>query len=398
MIYSSKRNKFKNFIKTRNMKYYVAFLALLAAVIVMVIVISHNNRQPEDAPSGAEELSVTDTDYETSETEAPITAVGKYKLRVNLSTHMVSIHEWSSAASAFDEKPFKFMICSVNGDIKAGEYPGISDNSRELWHSENDLFYRYHVRFNDNISFHSAAYEKRNDAGSILPESYEKLNFGNSEYGITLLLADAKWIYENCSGESVIELYDGTDEVPDEASYNRYISLPEGVRWDPTDTASDSLWCRTRIKSLTSPDILSLKINTPAEFMMSFAKALDENDSDVSACIYITGTYDNSKPGLYAVTYNLIDIYGNHLTKNVYVTIEEPETETQSVQETTALISTSSSAEVTSAPIQNETKQENKPSETSADSTTPPALPTQKTEEAVSTSPSDVTVEDDTEL
>lgn len=341
------------------MKYYGIFLILLIVVIAVVIIISNKSKvSPPSKNTETTEVKVGETVTDAG-TQAETS--GKYKLRVNISANRISIYEWNSEISDYNRKPSKFMICSAESDISAGEYTCAQENTREIWHGCDDFYYRYYVEFSDSINFHSAAYEKKNDAGSMISDDYEKLNTGKSENGIMLLLADAKWIYENCSNESVVEVFEGDDEFSDEASYNKYIALPENIRWDPTDTSPDSPWCRTRIKSLTSPDVLTLKLNASEEFLMSFAKAVDEDDNDVSGYVYFTGIYDKCKPGIYAITYNLIDIYGNHLAKNVSVTIEEPETETESESEleTESVTETINSNETISDSAQESTEVKN---------------------------------------
>lgn len=77
----------------------------------------------------------------------------------------------------------------------------------------------------------------------------------NNTPGITLSVADAKWIYEHCSFDSVITIY--TDK--NERHTLELIKIPDGITWDPTDVTTGSPWVQTRIKSMDAPSTITIE-------------------------------------------------------------------------------------------------------------------------------------------
>ena len=84
MVYNSKRSRM-DFFKTRNMKYYVAFLAMLMVIIATILLVKKNtdNRKNNETPK----VSVAE---EESTTIPIISSKGKYKICVNKALFQVT--------------------------------------------------------------------------------------------------------------------------------------------------------------------------------------------------------------------------------------------------------------------------------------------------------------------
>ena len=85
MIYTSKRRKFKDFLKTRNWSYYFIFLVLFATVITCVFIgINKANKSKQNNETTAEFAS---SDITTTPTKDNMTTKGRFKIAINLSNH-----------------------------------------------------------------------------------------------------------------------------------------------------------------------------------------------------------------------------------------------------------------------------------------------------------------------
>lgn len=334
MIYTSRRRNFRQFIKTRNLKYYIAFLAMVMAVIVAVIVITKNGKQnkiPDDRPDNtgvADNETDSGTDNETETDIVPETVRGIYQICVNLATNRIAVYEWNDDEEAFSDKAERYMLFASK-NIQEGEYKApYSHTDKNAWkESENETrFYRYATELGNKLIFHSADYNIFNDKNSLLVESYSAIgkdlpdgpvvNVSKDDVlsdGITLTLADAKWIYENCSYECSVKIYSNPSEDLYEPAY-QIISIPDDITWEPTDSSYGTPWCQTEIATLDSPKQFELiSLGAPLSYLLERAKATDITGADVSKYVYLSGDYDLDEPGEYSLHYNLIDIFGNHI-------------------------------------------------------------------------------------
>lgn len=351
MVYTSRKRNFRKFIKTHNLKYYAAFLAMVLAVIAAVVVINRNNSRgslPTESDATADHTESVSGGQTEAETE---NLRGVYRLCLNLATGRMAAYEWDGEAGKFSDSARRHMLFAAK-NIKEGEYKApYSAASKSTWASSGsaaeagagEQFYRYVTDFGDGMVFHSASYGALNDKNSLIADSYMAIGVTaeqNTEGyraslspGVTLTVADAKWIYENCSFESEVLVYsDAKEEKPEPA--NSIISVPEEITWEPTDDSRGTPWCQTRVEEFTAMSELILDVKAPGKFLMLNVRAVDSEGGDVSEYVYITGGFDLEKPGEYGIVYNIIDIFGNHLERAAKLTVKEPETESQTPSET----------------------------------------------------------------
>lgn len=330
MVYTSRKRNFRRFIKTHNLKYYFAFLAMVLAIVAAVIVITRNNRQNKPSDSTNENTKPTEGSTEQETDIPPETVRGIYKLELNLATGRMAAYEWDSEAEAFSEKAERYMLFAAR-NVKEGDFTApYASTSKSAWSASErkERFYRYATSFGGKTVFHSPDYDTQGDKNSLIAESYSAIGEGSADAlsdGITLTVADAKWIYENCSFESEIKIYSDESEERYETA-NQIIPIPEEITWEPTDTSNGTPWCQTEIAELTAPPVFELILGSSEAVVLGSAKAHDKSGANVSEYIYFTGKYEIDKPGEYSLSYNLIDVFGNHLQQPLKLTVKEPET------------------------------------------------------------------------
>ena len=193
MVYISKKRGIKDFFKTRNMKYYIAFMILFLAVIATIIIVSKRIR-----PDGRSDAAPTDTESDTESYNEPVTSArGMYRITINLATHMVTAYAYDETKGEYSNEPGRYMIAGI-GAITEGSYQ-TSDGIKMTWFESDDGYYRYYSNYGNGIEFHSALYNTSNDKNSLNASDFNTIGTDTDTPGITLQLADAKWIYENCN-------------------------------------------------------------------------------------------------------------------------------------------------------------------------------------------------------
>lgn len=345
MFYTSKR-KIKGFFKTGNMKYYGAFIALLLVVISTFIIIRKNAGVSNDPVAESEAITTTQ-----EQTTTAVVAKGTYRICVNKTYNQVSVYRYND--SEYEKEPCRTMICAFNSDLSDTRLsPEYSDTSKQLWQDvDNGGFVRFYTRFADGISFHSARYRTNNDKNTLIVDDYNTIGNQNSTEGITLLVSDAKWIFENCSFNSEVYIYSDTNEKNYVENYE-LIDIPKEITWEPSDDSEGSYWCPTEIDRIEAPDKIKVKYDSYEGTVINQINAFDKNSSNVTEYVFLSGKYNFEKAGEYNIVFNLVDIFGNHLTKDAVLIVEKDEKETTTADKTTG-------QSVTSATRETEIKQTN---------------------------------------
>ena len=323
MVYTSKKS-FKDFIKSRNNKFYIAILLIFVAVVtITVITISRSKKNNTTDVTKSEILTTQEESSEIFTTEPD--TVGIYNIKINLANCVITIMDYENNCVV------RKIPCSVSSTIKEGEYISVSEKSfRMTWYDDDDAFYRYYINFGNDISFHSCRYSERLNKNSLNVNDYIQIGKISELSGITLCIDDAKWIFENCSADSKIIVYsDAKENVKLDL-----ISIPNGITWDPTDISDGTPWSKATIKSLDCPDKIEIPFNSDINIIRNQIKAIDINNNDISTYVIIYGEYDLKKAGDYQITLQIADIYGNLLTKNLIISVMEEETEMETESET----------------------------------------------------------------
>ena len=354
-MYTSKRRSFWNFWRNKNTKYYIAFFLLFVAVMaVMIITIKKNHKSSNSTNKG----TVSSGNQQTVEFEsATIIKSGTYNIIINLANYQIIVYENDS-----DSKPVRVMPAAISSEIKIGKYtPNEVTATRTTWkEAEEDYYYRYFTNLGNEISFHSARYTEKLNKASLLVSDYDSIGSTNNDGSIMLCIEDAKWIFEHCSTDSTIEVI-SDESINYSDALRDLISIPNGIKWDPTDTSSGTPWCLTELKSLDCPNSLEFTAGISISDIRKNIAAYDISDEDVTAYVMIDGSYNLDKAGEYTIILQIADMYGNFLQKNVIIKISEPEINTES--ETVTESETDTEPETDTTP-ENETQSEETPSET----------------------------------
>ena len=173
-------------------------------------------------------------------TESDAATKHPYYIKINRRQNCVTVYK-------LDEKgkytiPVKAMACSVgvNNATPTGTF-SISNQYR--WHTlMGNVYGQYCSRIVGGVLFHSVYYSAA-DPSTLAYNSYNRLGSAASHGCVRLNVADAKWIYDNCSSGTKVRIYDGNDPGP--------LGKPTPVRidtsskyrgWDPTDPNPKNPW------------------------------------------------------------------------------------------------------------------------------------------------------------
>ena len=329
MIYTSKRRKLKDFVKTRNWSYYFIFLVLFATVIACIFIgikKAEKNKNSENSTSVADNESISQ-DIETQ----PINSKGRFKININLANCQISVYEWNSSKKEFSETAIKYMPAGINNTLTEGTYSfKEQDFQKNNWYTSNDgNIYRYYTGFSDTISFHTALYEEHNNKNSLNVNSYNTIGTLQESSGITLLCSDAKWIYENCSYSSEIHIYSDESEAIS-SNITTIIPVPDGLTWDPSDKSYGSTFSSNKVATIHCVyDFVNINQHANVDFVKTFVKATDEYGNDISSYVFssLKGTFDTIES--LEMTFYVADIYGNVISDSIIVNVVPREDETE---------------------------------------------------------------------
>lgn len=316
MYYISKKTPIKNIVHNKNFKYYVAILIIFICAIAGII---YAYKHADNKADNSAETEKPTTVEEESTTVAETVAENRYYIRVNLAKGFLTVYK-TDADNKYDE-PYKTMLCSVNSSIQEGKYTSDETSGKAIWSDLNKSYTRYYTALTDVLAFHSSLYTKKNDKNSLDTTNYALLGQRTDVTGITLLVADAKWIYENCSiNTTTVEIY-SDDKEKAALEYQELISIPTGISWEPTDVSEGTPWCTTKIDKMTGVKDLNIKTRSSLAVLTAGITALDKDGKDISQYIFITGKFNLNEDGKYEITYNLLDIYGTQLSQKATITV-----------------------------------------------------------------------------
>ena len=334
MVYTSKRRKFKDFVRTNNWRYYLIFLLIFTTLVVSVVIINRKNLNEKNNPTN-NTTDIPSNSIQDNKDNSNVNVRGRYKLSINIAINQISVYEWDNSTKSYKTEACKYMPVAPDKNVEAGDYTFTSDSmTKETWYtSSNGKHYRYTTVFNDNISFHSAEFSKKNDKNSLLKDSYNCIGTSKSSEGFLLLCTDAKWIYENCSYASEVTIYsDDSESVSTQIT--KVIELAPGLSWDPTDNSSSSPYCPTAIKEFKCIyDNITVNPGTDIANLFKYVKAIDSDDKNINSYIYTntSGKLDEIKS--YSITFYIADIFGNVFSDELIVEVVEPEPPTEDVSE-----------------------------------------------------------------
>lgn len=253
-----------------------------------------------------------------------------YYIKINRRQNCVTVYK-------LDEKgkytiPVKAMACSVgvNNATPTGTFH-ISNQYR--WHTlMGNVYGQYCSRIVDGVLFHSVYYSDT-DPSTLAYNSYNRLGTAASHGCVRLNVADAKWIYDNCSSGTTVKIYDGNDPGP--------LGKPTPVRidtsskyrgWDPTDPSKDNPW-RKMAPTIKGVKNLTVERLAKKPNLKTGITATDYKGKSLK--IKLTGKLNMKKAGKYTITYQTTDSLSRTTTVKRVIIVKDTKKPTVTVKKKT---------------------------------------------------------------
>ena len=190
-------------------------------------------------------LIVKEKKSTNTSTKTTSTNKNKYYIKVNKTLNVVIVY-------GLDEnneytKVVKTFVASAGNNTPTGIFT--TDIKAETLSLEGGVWGHYTVRFlkSRGMWFHSVPYFSKPTDGhwnDLEFEEYNKLGTLASKGCIRLAVIDAKWIYQNISNGTTVEIYE-SDTLPEGVIKPTPIKIDvnsENRGWDPTDPDSLNPW------------------------------------------------------------------------------------------------------------------------------------------------------------
>ena len=240
-------------------------------------------------------------------------AVGGYTLQVNKGTNVVTV--FNSAGT-----PVKAMVCSVGYATPLGTF-GTKDKYR-WWELDGPSYGQYCTRITGHILFHSVWYYEKNPATQSTKE-FNKLGSTASHGCVRLATIDAKWIYDNCSTGTTVNIIAGSAQNDPLGKPTMIkVSTASRMDWDPTDPDVYNPYNTTAptIDVSAVPRVLSYGKKWEGNAKV---KAYDSCGNDISSSVHVSGSVKRKKLGKYTLTYSVSDALGRSAQAQVVVEVKD---------------------------------------------------------------------------
>lgn len=240
-----------------------------------------------------------------------------YSIKVNRRTNTVTVYTYDENGDYV--VPVRAMVCSC-GEFNdenitpTGEYAVYMKNR---WHGLfGDVYGQYVTGFSGHYLFHSVPY-KKTAANSLKTDEFNKLSENASQGCVRLMVADAKWIYDNVDMDTYVQVIDKTAKS-DPLGTPPAVKIDPEVKWDPTDPSKKNPYRKMAPQIVGAKDIT---IQKDTDFEMKVT-AKDTCSNDITGRIKVIGNVIGSKVGKYLVTYSVTDDFNKTVQVTVTVTVE----------------------------------------------------------------------------
>ncbi len=189
---------------------------------------------------------------------------------------------------------------------------------KNRWHALfGDVYGQYVTGFSGHYLFHSVPY-KNTSANTLKTQEFNKLGTNASQGCVRLMVADAKWIYDNIDMGTNVEVIDktsGSDPLGRPAT----VKVDTSVKWDPTDPSKKNPYHEKEPQIKGAKDITIAK-DTDYEAKVT---AVDSCLQDITDRITVVGNVITNKAGKYLVTYSVTDSLSKTAEKTITVTVKD---------------------------------------------------------------------------
>lgn len=253
-----------------------------------------------------------------------------YYIKINRQQNCVTIY--TQDADGKYTVPVKAMVCST-GVRNATPLGKFSLGTKYRWHElMGPVYGQYCCRITGAILFHSVFYSTT-DPSTLNYNAYNRLGTAASHGCVRLTVADAKWIYDNCSSGTTVEIYDSSNPGPLGKPTPIRIDTSSRYRgWDPTDPDARNPWPKPKAPpTIKGAKSMTVERGSAEKVLTSGVSACD--DSGKKLKVEISGKYNLNRIGKYEITYKATDADGNAAKKTVTITVKDTKKPTLTVDE-----------------------------------------------------------------
>lgn len=150
-----------------------------------------------------------------------------YEIRVNKQMSCVTVYAKDGNNGYII--PVVAFACSPGSDTPTGTF---YTQNKYRWHHLYGADGQFCTRITGHVLFHSPPYSSF-DNHTLWPKEYNRLGTWASAGCVRLRSGDAKWIYDNCSLQTKVVIYNSSVAGP--FSKPVYEKIPLSQTWDPTD-------------------------------------------------------------------------------------------------------------------------------------------------------------------
>lgn len=320
-------SKIKEFIKTHKKMSIitcVVVVLLIAAIVVSLVLIGHNDRKDKDSDkktsfkdwdnliADLEEEPISDLDEKYKENSDSTDK--SYKISINKTQNYIVIYEKDKNNKY--TKAVKSMICSTGFDTPVGTF---TTSDKYTWKIVNgNVWTQYATRVQGNVLIHSMPYSDK-DKATLIPDYYNQLGRTLSTGSIRVSAGDAQWIIKNCKKGTVVDIYESEDRLEDMPVA---IKVPDDAGWDPTDPDSANPWKSVELGFEGLENVINVERGTQFDYMQGVS-VKDTCGNDISSQVKVTTEMDIFKPGVYIAKYEVSDAAGKTAEREVTFQVQD---------------------------------------------------------------------------
>ncbi len=241
-----------------------------------------------------------------------------YLIKVNRYQNTITIYEKDDTGEY--NLPVKAIVCSVGQKGTETVLGTFTTKGKYRWKAlMGDVWGQYSTRIVGGILFHSVYYYEQGNPASLAWKEFNKLGSPASHGCIRMMVADAKWIYDNCPVGTTVIIYDDK-KSPGPLGKPDTIKLPVAVRWDPTDPSKNNPFI-SMVPTITGAKNRTIEWGEEIDLMKGI-KAKSSLGTDITKRLTIDGKVDKYSAGTYEITYSVLDALGRTCSKTVTITVQ----------------------------------------------------------------------------
>ena len=240
-----------------------------------------------------------------------------YSVKINRRTNTVTVYTYDENGNYV--VPVRAMVCSC-GEMTEENITPVGEYSvyfKNYWHALfGDVYGKYVTGFSGHYLFHSVPY-KETESYTLKADEFNKLGTNASQGCVRLMIADAKWVYDNLDMYTEVIVIDDSSKA-DPLGTPKTVKVDTSIGWDPTDPHKDNPYNK-KLPVISGVQDITVKKNSDFD---SKVTAVDSCSQDITDRIEVIGNVITSKKGTYKVTYKVTDDLGKTASQSATITVE----------------------------------------------------------------------------